>query len=184
MRVVAGEVRGFELRAPEGHETRPTSDKVRDAIFNVLAAEVVDASVLDLYAGSGAMAIEALSRGAASADLVESRPTACAVIRANLTKTHFEARSRVWCEPVSRFLSSVWSVYDLVTVDPPYQSPDTHRVMERLGRLGAFSPDATVALEHSKRFDAHETYGKLKRCRIKHYGDTMVSFYQRLGKEQ
>ncbi len=181
MRVVGGDVKGFELRAPKGPETRPTSDKVREAIFGVIGA-VDGVAVLDVYAGTGAMAIEALSRGAARADLVEARPAACRVINQNLAATRMQDRAHVWCMPVSRALPKLEARFDLVTADPPYADVGIDTLMQTLGRGTLLKPSATVVLEHSRRFDSGLEYGKLKRWKLKRYGDTVVSFYE-LGEE-
>src|SRR5947209_2339665 len=119
MRVVAGEVKGHRLKAPAGMETRPTSDKVREAVFATLGDFFVDDSVLDLFAGTGALGIEALSRGAETAVFVERRPQACAVIKENLKHTRLEARSRVLCMPVARALELLHEPFGLVLLDPP-----------------------------------------------------------------
>jgi 16S rRNA (guanine966-N2)-methyltransferase len=187
MRVVAGEAKGFRLRAPPGSETRPTSDKVREAIFAVLGDAVVGAHVLDLYAGTGALAIEALSRGAVYADLVERRATACQVIRQNLQHTRLDSRAHLWCMPVERFLSRIapaehelkaQNTYELVLADPPYTDPHIDDLMITLGGGQLLAPRAIVVLEHSPRFPALPHYGVLARWQYKIYGDTAVSFYE------
>jgi 16S rRNA (guanine966-N2)-methyltransferase len=177
MRVVGGEAKGFPLKAPKTGETRPTSDKVREAIFNVVGQEVVDAEVLDLYAGSGALAIEALSRGAAHAVLVESHREACSVIRANLEKTGFATKATVWTLPVLRALPRLSSQFNLILADPPYAAAEIDEVMAVLGDGSIIAEEGNVVLEHGKRFDSRATYGKLRRWQMKRYGDTAVSFY-------
>jgi len=178
VRVVAGIVKGRELSAPRTTKTRPTSDKVRDAIFNVVGAATVGARVLDLYAGSGAMAIEALSRGADRADLVESDRDACAAIRGNLDLTGFTDCSTIWPIPVEGALSRLDSPFDLVLVDPPYEHAGIQALMESLGLGALLSKDGIVVLEHGKRVETRPVYGKLKRWREKRYGDTAVSFFE------
>jgi 16S rRNA (guanine(966)-N(2))-methyltransferase RsmD len=178
MRVVAGSVKGFELRAPRGRGTRPTSDKVRDAIFNVLGESVVDARVLDLFAGTGALAIEALSRGAREAVLVESAREACATIRGNLERTGFNSAARVLAMPVNRALSRLEGRFDIVLLDPPYASSGIDALMSELGEGDVPASGASVVLEHDKRFAPANIYGKLRHRRAKRYGDTSVSFYE------
>src|SRR5919202_359623 len=105
MRVIAGRVKGHHLQAPRGMDTRPTSDKVREAVFAMLGDRFADGRVLDLFAGTGALGIEALSRGASYAVFVERRPPACQVIRANLKHTKLEDLARVMCMPAERALT-------------------------------------------------------------------------------
>jgi 16S rRNA (guanine966-N2)-methyltransferase len=122
MRIIAGEKRGAKIAAPKGHDTRPTADRVREAAFNLIGP-VDGASVLDLFAGSGAYGLEALSRGAASAVFAESDPAACAAIRRNLEKLRL-AGATVLCRDAIHVLSEEAGTgrrYDLVLVDPPYR---------------------------------------------------------------
>ena len=144
MRVVAGRVKGHHLRAPKGSETRPTSDKVREAIFAILANSFVGEPVLDLFAGTGALGIEALSRGASSAVFVERRPQACQIIRANLAHTRLEEVSRVLCLPVERALGILETPFDLVLVDPPYALSDLHGIMAMIGGARVIGNDTRV----------------------------------------
>src|SRR4051794_27503465 len=130
MRVVAGRVKGHRLQAPRGMDTRPTSDKVREAIFGMLRDDVVDQTVLDLFAGTGALGIEALSRGAASAVFVERRPPACQSIRANLKHTRLEGEARVLCLPVERALTMLEEPFGLILLDPPYAYPELPGILE------------------------------------------------------
>lgn len=187
MRVVAGEVKGFQLRAPRGMDTRPTSDKVREAMFAVLGPAVDGARVLDLYAGTGALAIEALSRGADQADLVEKRPAACQIIRVNLSRTRFTDRAHLRCMSAERALKELGNrrqeidPFDLVLLDPPYAHRDIATVMSDLGTGAILAAGALVVLEHSPRFQAELEYGVLSRWQYKIYGDTAVSFYQAPG---
>src|SRR5579884_3922026 len=161
MRVVAGEVKGHHLRAPKGTETRPTSDKVREAIFAILGDSFVDEDVLDLFAGSGALGIEALSRGAASAVFVERRPPACAVIRANLEHTRLKDAARVMCMPVERALGVLDSPFGLVLLDPPYAYPGLHGIMAMISGARVIGNDTRVVFEHSPRFAVQERYSRL-----------------------
>ncbi len=177
MRVVAGRAKGHRLQAPRGMETRPTSDKVREAIFAMLAGEIEGATVLDLFAGTGALGIEALSRGAESAVFVERRAAACAVIRANLAHTHLEDESRLLCMPVERALTTLSQPFGLVLLDPPYAYPGLDGIMEAISGASVIGSDTVVVFEHSPRFAVRESYGRLERRRQKVYGDTAVSIF-------
>ncbi len=177
MRVVAGTVKGHRLQAPRGLETRPTSDKVREAIFSILAGSFVDEHVLDLFAGTGALGIEALSRGAAEAVFVERRPAACQIIQANLKHTHLESKARVLCVPAERALANLDQPFGLVLLDPPYAYPGLEGIMMMVGGARVLGDETVVVFEHSPRFVVAERYGGLRLWRQKVYGDTAVSIF-------
>lgn len=177
MRVVAGQAKGHHLVAPRGMETRPTSDKVRGAIFNILAGEFLDEAVLDLFAGTGALGIEALSRGASQAVFVEHHSAACQAIRANLRHTRYDDVSRLLAMPVERALRLLDEPFRLILLDPPYAYPNLHAIMATLGGARVIGNDTEVVLEHSPRFAVWERYGRLGLQRQKVYGDTAVSFF-------
>ena len=148
MRVVAGEFKGRRLHAPRGSATRPTSDRVREALFSVLGP-IEGADVLDLFAGTGALGIEALSRGAARATFVDDDPRAVEAIRRNLAEIGVEAT--VQRRDAAAFLRSAAGPYDLVFIDPPYSSAP--RMAEALGRSlpAVLSPNAAIVTESDKR---------------------------------
>lgn len=177
MRVIAGRAKGHHLRFPRGGETRPTSDKVREAMFALLGDRFIDEPVLDLFAGSGALGIEALSRGASHAVFVERRSAACAVIRANLQHTRLEAEARVLCMPVERALSRLDELFGLVLLDPPYAYPGLHGIMTLLGGAHVVGNESTVVFEHSPRFVVERRYARLKLERQRVYGDSAVSIF-------
>lgn len=171
---MAGLYGGRRLVAPKGSDTRPTSDRVREAVFSILG-DVAGARVLDLYAGSGALAIEALSRGAAQATLVESAPAAIAVIRHNLVTLGIEAE--VVGRPVARFLHSARDgarQYDLVFLDPPYRQAELHgpELTEALGPV--LSARARVLTESDRR---HPLELDLELVDERRYGDTLIRIH-------
>ncbi len=183
MRVVAGNVKGHRLQAPKGMQTRPTSDKVREAIFAMLAGSFMGRRVLDLFAGTGALGIEALSRGAEEAVFVERHAPACQIVRANLHHTKLEDAARVMCMPVERALPLLTSPFGLILLDPPYAYPDLDGIMTLVSGARVIEGDTMVVFEHSPRFVAAERYGELRLWRRKVYGDTSVSIYV-AGEEQ
>ena len=134
MRIIAGSRKGHSIAAPKGLDTRPTSDGTREAVFNIVAPWVEDADVLDLFAGSGAMGLEALSRGAARAVFVEADPAACRTIERNLDKLRLTG-AEVLCRDVARGLASETRTYDLVFCDPPYAERDHQTLARYLPRL-------------------------------------------------
>ena len=171
MRIVAGEFKGRPLQAPKGVRTRPTADRVREALFSILG-DVAGARVLDLYAGSGALGIEALSRGAASAVFVEKDPRAVAAIRRNLEGLGADAEIRR--RDVIGFLAAAEGRYDLVLIDPPYDSAAriAGRLTERLPAV--LAEGARVVTESDKRKPL-ELPLPLLRERV--YGDTRVAVH-------
>ena len=139
MRIIAGSRKGHRISAPKGTSTRPTSDRAREAAFNLIGP-VDGAAVLDLFAGSGAMGLEALSRGAARATFVESDRDACRTINANLDKLRLTG-ARVLCQDVLRFLAAERGRYDLILVDPPYERVETLRAAARGAPAAAARPE-------------------------------------------
>lgn len=184
MRITGGTFRSRALRAPRGRETRPTSDRVREALFGILgsAGVVAGARVLDLYAGTGALALEALSRGAASAVLVESSRDALSALRANVAALGVGAGAQVVAadvrDAVRRLARS--GPFDLVLADPPWALVDTGEAPRALGELaeqGALAPEAVVVLEHAAR-SAPPTVQQLIQEETRRYGDTALTFYK------
>ena len=173
MRVVAGEFGGRRLQAPRGRATRPTADRVREALFSMLG-DVGGARVLDLYAGSGALGIEALSRGAASAVFVDSEARAAEAIRRNLDT--LGARGEVRRQDAQRFLAAARGPFDLVFCDPPYDS-DPSPAAALAERLPAVtSQDARIVTESDKRRPLELPFPLL---RERTYGDTRIAIHGR-----
>jgi 16S rRNA (guanine966-N2)-methyltransferase len=183
MRVIAGKFRSRPLTAPRGFDTRPTSDRLRETLFNVLAARIEDAAFLDLYAGSGANGIEALSRGANRVVFVEKATPAIAAIRANLQalgiREGHQLETRSAAASVKR-LNEQGQHFDLIFLDPPYQAAEEYALV--LGLLGnpcsaALADDAVVIAEHHRKQPLEDAYGKLHRYRLLEQGDAALSFY-------
>ena len=172
MRIIAGTHRGQRIAAPTGRETRPTSDRVRENAFNLIGP-VDDADVLDLFAGSGAMGIEALSRGAASATFVELDRDACRVINANLDSLDF--RGTVLRQDALRFVTSERRAYDPIVCDPPYGYDHT-RVTPHLARL--LNDDGLLVYESAGREDPPEVPGLEQRTSRK-YGSARLSLFDK-----
>jgi len=189
VRVIAGVARGFPLKGPPGPATRATSDKVRGAIFDALVLYLEDARVLDLYAGTGALGVEALSRGAASCLFVEKAAAACRVIEVNVRATKLADSALVWPMTVERALDRLEKggvvppefnpPYDILTLDPPYGAPGIADVIERVSRPGLVARGGFVVLEHDKRWSPPADPGALRLRRTRLYGDTGVTLWQR-----
>ena len=179
MRVIAGRAKGHRLAGPPSRATRPTSDLVRGAIFSALEAMGAELTrVLDLYAGSGALGIEALSRGGRWCDFVERDARTCASIRENLAKTRFDGLAKVHCAPVERALARLEGPYTLVLADPPY-AQEAAPSLERLVESGLAEAGRTVlVLEHSSREEGPERLGGLSQVKTLRHGDSAVSIYR------
>jgi 16S rRNA (guanine966-N2)-methyltransferase len=179
MRVIAGEAKGLRLKKPAVRHLRPTSDLVRGAIFDILVSLGADSSrVLDLYAGSGALGIEALSRGAHWCDFVEQDRAACAIVRENLALAGFQDRGRVHCLPVEKALDRLEGPYDLVLTDPPYEDEGAVAVVARLAGSSLVGPGSTLVVEHPWRRLPADQWGPFTLVSRKRHGDTGVSIYQ------
>jgi len=178
LRVIGGSLGGRRLEGPPRTGVRPTTDRVREALFEVLGDLVEGARVLDLYAGTGAIGIEALSRGAASCDFVESDPKAQAVIRENLTRTALLDVSKVYPVPVARALTRLQGPYDLVVADPPYEYDRAESELAQVITSGLLADDGTLVVEHSQRKPWPQTLGGRAQLASRRYGDTRVTFYR------
>ena len=177
MRITGGVARGVPLIVPRTQRVRPTSDRVRSALFQLLGSVVVDARVLDLYAGTGALGIEALSRGAASVDFVEADPRVSDIVARNKKTAGFEECGRLCHTKVERALEFLTGPYQVVLLDPPYELPGIDQTMDKLADAGLIETGSIVAVEHAVRVALAESYGALKRLDNRRYGDTAISIY-------
>jgi 16S rRNA (guanine966-N2)-methyltransferase len=182
MRIIAGSFRSRPLQAPAGLATRPTSDRLRETLFNVLAPRIEEVVVLDLYAGSGAVGIEALSRGAANVVFVERAPGALKVLRENLARLGLTEGFRIVAGSVGTFLRKADATgrFDIVFLDPPYDEEDEYRTaLSLLGAevVGLLAERAVVIAEHRRKTRLEDQYGSLRRTRSLQQGDAALSFY-------
>jgi len=185
MRVIAGTLRRRVLEAPAGLRTRPTSDRLRETLFNVLAPRIMAARFLDLYAGSGAVGIEAASRGAVQVVLVERDAPALKVLRTNLENLGLRGEVRVEAVSVAAFLrrgrpQGSATPFDVVFLDPPYDAAEEYALALGLlggGASGLLAEDAVVVAEHRRKTRLEEGYGVLARSRLLEQGDAALSFY-------
>lgn len=182
MRIIAGEMRSRTILAPKGTDTRPTLDRTRESLFNILAAECPESRVLDLYAGSGALALEALSRGAQSAVLCDCSREAARVIRQNIASLKLEDRARfLFMQDLQAvaMLGREGAKFDLVFLDPPYRL-DTAPACKVLAEARVLLPDALVVIEHAAVALPQPGAGYELTDR-RTYRDTMISFYRYRG---
>jgi 16S rRNA (guanine(966)-N(2))-methyltransferase RsmD len=183
MRVIAGKYRSRQLRSLRGLDVRPTTDRLRETLFNVLAPVVEDSVWLDVYAGTGAVGIEALSRGARMVYFVEASRKAAEVIRQNLRSLKIEEGYEVLereAEAALRLLDSRAVNCDVCFLDPPYHMEHAYAcVLGFLGESRLLKPSSVVVAEHEKRFDPGSKFGALERYRELRQGDAVLSFYKR-----
>ncbi len=179
MHIIAGERRGAQLYAPKGMDTRPTQAKVKESLFNIIQAYVPEATVLDLFAGSGNLALEALSRGAEFAVMVDMDREANACICRNIDKLRFGSKTRVIRADWQQALASLkgnGQVFDLVFLDPPYRMTELHEICHTLANRGLLSNEAMLVLEHRTGVFS-EPDRRFSLLKERTYGDTEIHFY-------
>jgi len=187
MRVIAGTYRSRILKSLKGRALRPTSDRLRETLFNVLGADVAGSRLLDLFAGTGAIGIEALSRGAVEVVFIENHAPAAALIRRNLESIGVRKGATVLAADVVRGLEKLASekrgetcCFDFIFLDPPYDAANDYaRVLESLGSGNLLSPSGLVIAEHRRNFDLPDGMGALQCYRVLKQGDAALSFYRR-----
>ena len=183
MRVIAGKAKGHQLKAPKRAATRPATDLVRGAIFSILETTTNDwAQVLDLFAGSGALGIEALSRGAGWVDFVEHEPRCCDIIRQNLEKTKLNAQAHIYCCSVTKALSFLNKEYNIILMDPPYSNSSIGNVVTQLATSKLVGANSIVVVTHSPHFPLNQTYATLNLVKEHRHGDSCIAVYRKEDK--
>lgn len=180
MRVTGGKVKGTRLKTLPRHSIRPTTSVVRHAIFSLLENRTTNwCQVLDLYAGSGALGIEALSRRAEWVDFVDHRKSCCDLIRTNLEKIGELQRAHIYCCSVSKALAFLDSSYDIIFIDPPYSDSSTNNLLINLAKSNLLGENSTIVLCHANRFLLNSDYDRLHLVKQRRYGDTFIFIYQK-----
>ncbi len=180
MRVITGKAKGHRLKVPKGTTTRPATDLVRGAIFSILETMAGDWSwVLDLFAGSGALGIEALSRGADWVDFVEREPRCCGIIRQNLEKAKLGGQSHVYCCSVVKALSFLDKEYGIILMDPPYSDSSIGSLVTQLATSKLVGSDTVVVVTHSPHLTLNLTYAPLALVKEYRHGDSCIAVYQK-----
>ncbi len=183
IRITGGDCRGRRLKTVRGTRSRPTLSRVREAVFNILGDAVPDAVFLDLFAGTGAMGIEALSRGAARVVFVETNAVCRRILGENLSMLGLRERAEIVGMDAIRWAQRGLGGADIVFADPPYASESAARILEALGRSGADGA-GYVIIQHGPRVTLPERAGGLVRVRCRTYGDTVLDVYEPDGIEQ
>lgn len=180
MRITEGKVKGHPLKAPKGDLVRPTTDLVRKALFSMLETMAPEWSrVLDLYAGSGVLGIEALSRGAGWVDFVDREPKCCATIKDNLKKTGLMEQAHVYCCSVAKALTFLNTKYDIILLDPPYSDTSASNLLEKLAVSNLVGINSVIAIPHSRHLPLKGSYDSLHLIKERRHGDTCISIYRK-----
>ena len=180
MRVTGGSAKGQQLILPKKYNIRPTTDRTREAIFSILASLACSwERGLDLFAGTGALGIEALSRNAEWIDFVDQEPQCCAIIKQNLEKLELTRNAHVHCCPVSKALTFLENEYDVIFMDPPYADTSIEKLVAQLDNSKLIGDHSLIVVSHASRFPLSDKYGSLKLVKNKRYGDTCLSIYLR-----
>ena len=182
MRVIAGKAKGHRLKVPKGTVTRPATELVRGAIFSILETSTSDWTlVLDLFSGSGALGIEALSRGAGWVDFVEREPQCCGIIRENLEKTKLAAQAHIYCCSVAKALSFLDREYNIILMDPPYSDSSIGKPITQLANSKLVGRDTTLVVTHSPHLPLNSTYATLNLIKERRHGDSCIVVYRKEG---
>ena len=184
MRVIAGTAKGHYLKFPKGAPTRPATELVRGAIFSILENMPGDwERVLDLFSGSGAMGIEALSRGAGWVDFVDRDQRCCAIIKENLEATKLADKAHVYCTNVAKALSFLDKEYDIILMDPPYADTSIGSIIEQVASSKLVGPATTVVVTHSPHLNLNTSYATLNQIKEHRHGDSFIAIYQKEAEE-
>lgn len=182
MRIISGTYRGLTLKTLRGGKLRPTTDQLRETLFDVLGPSIEGSRFLDAFAGSGAVGIEAISRGAADVVFIEHHRPAAELIRQNLARLKIDSGYWILTNSVEAGLEKLagqGEQFDFVFVDPPYEAiREYHQTLRELGRGGLLLPSSLVVAEHSRHIILEEEYASLRRARLIRHGDAQLTFYR------
>lgn len=178
MRVIAGTARSVPLLSRDGQDTRPTADRVKEAVFNIIQFEIEGRQVLDLFGGSGQLAIEALSRGAAGAVIVDQSKDSISVIRQNLTKTKLLDQAELVCADYMDYLNRSKKKFNLVFLDPPYREKFLENALKRISEIDILKSGAIIICERPAEKALPEEYTAFRRVKEYRYGRTGITVYR------
>lgn len=181
IRVISGSAGGLKLQTPTSEATKPTLDRVKEAVFSMLREDIYGATVLDLFAGSGALGIEALSRGAKECFFNDKSRNCCDIIRQNLKHTKLEAVSHISCNDYTEIISSFKNKktkFDLILLDPPYNSAFYEEALQLITKSGIYSDYCTILCEHSAECSLPEKIGAFYNIKTKKYGTVAVTLFR------
>ena len=179
MRVITGTARGVQLKTPEGLKTRPTADRVKEALFSIIQFEIPGARVLDLFGGTGQLGIEALSRGAKQAVFVDESDKACSLIKENLKRTKFTEQGRVVRSDYMQYLNSCRETFDLVLLDPPYAEVFLENALKKLTEIDILQSGGIIVAERPAEKELPWTFEGFTRSKDYKYGKTILTLYRK-----
>ena len=180
MRVITGSARGITLKTPEGMVTRPTTDRVKEAMFSIIHFEIPGADVLDLFGGTGQLGIEALSRGAKSAVFVDAGEPACRLIRENLKRTRLEAQARVVRSDYLAYLERTKEQFDIILLDPPYAEVFLESAIKKITEIDILRQDGIIVAERPLGKELPWEFPGYNRSKDYKYGNTLLTIYRKV----
>ena len=180
MRVITGKARGVVLKTPEGMQTRPTADRVKEALFSIIQFDIPGCKVLDLFGGTGQLGIEALSRGASSAVFVDASDTACKLIRENLRRTKLEAEGRVVRSDYMDFLKNCREKFDIILLDPPYAEVFLENSLNFITEIDILQTNGIIVTERALDKELSIEPDGFSRSKDYKYGNTLITLYRKL----
>lgn len=181
MRVITGKARGVQLKTPEGMTTRPTTDRVKEALFSIIQFEIPTARVLDLFGGTGQLGIEALSRGASTAVFVDAGEPACRLIRENLKRTKLEADAKVIRADYLDYLKRCREKFDIIFLDPPYAEVFLENALKCIAEIDILQSGGIIVTERPVGKELPWEFDGFTRSRDYKYGNTVLTIYRRNG---
>lgn len=180
MRVITGSARGIQLKTPDGLVTRPTTDRVKEAMFSIIHFELPGAEVLDLFGGTGQLGIEALSRGAKSAVFVDSGEPACRLIKENLKRTHLERQGKVIRSDYLDFISRTKEKFDIILLDPPYAEVFLENALNRITEIDILRSNGIIVAERPLGKELPWEFPGYERSKDYKYGKTLLTVYRKV----
>ena len=181
MRVITGKARGIQLKTPEGLQTRPTADRVKEALFSIINFDIPGAKVLDLFGGTGQLGIEALSRGAASAVFVDAREDSCKLIRENLKRTKLEKDAKVIRSDYLDYLNRCREQYNIIFLDPPYAEVFLENAIKRITEIDILQTDGIIVAERPLGKELPWEFEGFTRSKDYKYGKVLLTIYRKTG---
>ena len=181
MRVISGKARGVNLKTPAGTATRPTADRVKEAVFSIIQFDLPGATVLDLFGGTGQLGIEALSRGAKNAVFVDERDDACKLIRENLKRTKLEGEGRVIRSDYSAFLKSTSQKFDIIFLDPPYAEVFLENSLNLITQIDILQSGGIIVTERPVEKELLLDFAGYNRSKDYKYGNTLITLFRKNG---
>ena len=179
MRVITGKARGVLLKTPDGLKTRPTADRVKEALFSIIQFDVPAARALDLFGGTGQLGIEALSRGAKSAVFVDCREDACKLIRENLRRTKLDTNARVVCSDYETYLNNCKEKFDIIFLDPPYSEIFLENSIKLITEIDILQSSGIIVTERSVEKELLLDFPGYTRSKDYRYGKTFLTIYRK-----